>query len=38
MPIKVLSKFFKRDEMALPSKEYEFTNDEITRLKIEIYR
>lgn len=38
VPIKALSKFFRRDEMVLPAKKYVFTNDEITRLKIEIYR
>lgn len=38
VPIKALSKFFRRDEMTLPVKKYVFTNDEISRLKIEIYR
>lgn len=38
VPTEALSKFFRRDEMVLPVKKYIFTNDEITRLKIEIYR
>lgn len=38
VPIKALSKFFRRDEMVSPAKKYVFTNDEIAKIEAEIYR
>ena len=38
VPIKALSKFFRRDEWVLPAKKYVFSNSEIKQIKAEIYQ